>query len=675
MLLRSNRDTRPLPTVNLVDAIVPLSLRIVLLLLVALGLETVVMAFPRSTISSTLLLGLAKALSWYFTTRAVCNLSWTRVRSHLPISLKVRHTTWCVAAAIGTFSIMATDDPFTQSSGSGAALRVVACFFALGQTVHMTPKQATARWALWILILFPLVPYLANMFAIRAAQSSIPMSFRDATDHPVETLAHGAEASFENLLQRQSQSYAVAHDEYRRRYQMEPPPGFEAWYEFAVSHQSPIIDDFDTMYNAISPFWAISGKEVIEIMGDAQDASCSELWVCELVGSRAKTHCSHSHRTFDRHISTLFDQLLGNLDGALPNVKFLVNHLDEPRVLIPPAVLERHSLDKKLLNLTSMPHRPVWHVITRFCATNKTSDAQHRAETFGIPFITDSHSALDLCQHPEYSDMHGLFMGPTSFRLVEGLVPILSTGSPSTRGDILFPSPAYTEPEFHYEAAHDVDWDKKRNKLYWAGSTTGGFAFDDQWRFYHRQRFVALTQNLERRRHFYLRERDGVIGRAESSFLNCRLFDVAFTRIFQCERRLCRDQRASFNTKRWASSSRAFQSRLVFDMDGNGISGRYYKLLASKSVPLKQTILREWHDDRLMPWVHYIPVSLSMEELPELVTYLLSTETGQQRAKKVADQGRDWFARAMRQDDLSIYSYRLLIELARLQDPERPGRR
>ncbi|KAF4504991.1 hypothetical protein G6O67_006990 [Ophiocordyceps sinensis] len=338
------------------------------------------MAFPRSTISSTLLLGLAKALSWYFTTRAV------------------RHTAWCVAAAIGTFSIMATDDPFTQSSGSGAALRVVACFFALGQTVHMMPKQATARWALWILILFPLVPYLANMFAIRAAQSSIPMSFRHATDHPVETLAHGAEASFENLLQRQSQSYAVAHDEYRRRYQMEPPPGFEAWYEFAVSHQSPIIDDFDTMYNAISPFWAISGKEVIEIMGDAQDASGSEL-------------------------------------------------------------------------------------------------------------------------------------------------------------------------------------------------------------------------------------------------------------------------------------SRAFQSRLVFDMDGNGISGRYYKLLASKSVPLKQTILREWHDDRLMPWVHYIPVSLSMEELPELVTYLLSTETGQQRAKKVADQGRDWFARAMRQDDLSIYSYRLLIELARLQDPERPGRR
>lgn len=127
-----------------------------------------------------------------------------------------------------------------------------------------------------------------------------------------------------------------------------------------------------------------------------------------------------------------------------------------------------------------------------------------------------------------------------------------------------------------------------------------------------------------------------------------------------------------FRTKPCADKDAPLKSRLVFDLDGsNGISGRYYKLLASRSAPLKQTLLREWHDDHLLPWLHYIPVSQSMEELPELVFYLTSTEAGQQRAKEIAEQGREWYKRAFREVDLTIYAYRHILELARLQDPER----
>jgi len=154
-------------------------------------------------------------------------------------------------------------------------------------------------------------------------------------------------------------------------------------------------------------------------------------------------------------------------------------------------------------------------------------------------------------------------------------------------------------------------------------------------------------------------------------FWNVRLFDAAFTRVFQCVRAACQDQRSYFKLRSWEHSDRAFQSRLAFDIDGNGIRGRYYKLLASKSTPLKQTLLREWHDDRLVPWVHYIPVSQSMAELPELVTYLTSTENGQRLAENIADKGWMWSTKALRIDDMAIYSYRLLIELARLQDPRR----
>lgn len=122
----------------------------------------------------------------------------------------------------------------------------------------------------------------------------------------------------------------------------------------------------------------------------------------------------------------------------------------------------------------------------------------------------------------------------------------------------------------------------------------------------------------------------------------------------------------------WADKDEAFKYQLVFDLDDNGISGRYYKLLASKFTPLKQSVFREWHDERLVPWVHYVPVSLGMGELPELVNYLTLTKEGQTRAREIAEQGAIWFSEAFQETDLAVYMYRVLLELARVQNPTRP---
>ncbi|KAL8645567.1 MAG: hypothetical protein Q9210_006638, partial [Variospora velana] len=120
---------------------------------------------------------------------------------------------------------------------------------------------------------------------------------------------------------------------------------------------------------------------------------------------------------------------------------------------------------------------------------------KHPVATFGLPFVTDAFAAISLGRHPEYNALHGLLVSPMSFRLIESLVPILSTGSLSTMDDIIYPSPAYAEAEVQSVDTHDVEWDNKRNNLFWAGSTTGGFVSDDKWRHYHRQRFVRLGQN------------------------------------------------------------------------------------------------------------------------------------------------------------------------------------
>ncbi|GFF34943.1 beta-1,2-xylosyltransferase 1 [Aspergillus udagawae] len=625
----------------------PLSFRVVVTLLAVLGVEIAVFGPPKTPVGGTISLGVAKSLMWYFLLQIA------------------EHCSWSVTAAIGTFSIVATRNPFTLTSNIQALSHLIASLFALWQVIFLLPDKAKSRSALWICIIVYLVPYLINNYSIHLANTSVIQS----STHPIDLFIHDAKANFQSLLERQSNSYTAACEEYRRRYGIEPPPGFENWYNFAKAHQSVVIDDFDIIYDRISPFWSISGTEVTEAIDRLQHTPNCDVWVCMFSAEEARTNCNHPHRSVDRNIQGFLNAVLTDLRGLLPDVKFLVNHLDEPRVLLPPSSERSGSL-----HMTDYSKRPVWDTLVRSCHSQGSKDADRpTVEAFGLPFLTDRRSTTELCSHPEYRGSHGLLLSPTSFPLIEGLVPILSTGSVSTMGDILYPSPAYLEPEFEYVEAKDISWDSKHNNLYWAGSTTGGFAVNDDWQSFHRQRFVKLAQNLGNGHHFYLREDKGVVSLVKSSFLNSKLFDVAFTRILQCETRYCRDQEALFRTKSWADKDEALQSRLVFDIDGNGISGRYYKLLASKSAPLKQTLLREWHDDRLLPWVHYIPVSQSMEELPEIVMYFTS-EAGQKRAREIAENGREWFSKAFRKEDLTIYMYRVLLELARLQDPKRSAR-
>jgi hypothetical protein len=537
----------------------------------------------------------------------------------------------------------------------------------------MFPKSAKSASILWVFAIGPLVPFFYHEVAIQTATALARSSFTQSHLHPVEILAQSAKNGFGDLLRRQSQNYSDAHAEYHRRYSIEPPSGFSNWYEFATLQNSSIIDEFNTIQESLSPFWKLSGDEINRVMQDAYNEPESDLWLCEYSSADHKTRCSHPRRTFDRHVSFLFDRLLSHPSIMLPDLKFLVNHLDEPRVVVPEgSSFSTNSSAKTIFNMTNMSRQPIWSSLTAHCNMARPGGDVSQRES-GLPFVRNMASTVDLCQHPEYSKTHGFLMSPVSFRLIEGFVPVLSTGALTTNADILFPSPAYIEEEFQYEEESDLDWSKKYNNLYWRGSSSGAFAMDEQWPNFHRQQFVALSQNLDNNKHLYLREREGTVSQIRTSFLNTRLFDVAFTRIYQCARKYCRQQKTFFKTQPWADKNRALQSKLVFDLDGNGISGRYYGLLASKSAPLKQTLFREWHDDRLIPWLHYVPVSQSLEELPELVSYLTLNERGQRIAEDIAYQGRDWFSKAFRDADMSVYVYRLLLELARLQDAGRQG--
>lgn len=635
-----------LPSVDIATCIEEISFRTACLLVVSIAAQIFILGPPTSDFVTVLLSGSFKAAAWFFTIQTA------------------NQTSWSIAPIIGTFAMACTRDPSSQSSHLQAVSHVFVSAASLYQTTEFLPKQARGKSIIWLFLSASIFPFVSNEYMIHEAQNAAIRTFSDTQPHPAEILAGRAMEKFKTMSGNQSDTYEAAVAEYKRRYHIDPPPGFEGWFQFARDHESPIIDEFDMISDSISPFLKLSGKEVAETMNELYKTPKSEVWFCEFVGRTSGMKCKHPHRSYDRHYSLLFNRLLYNLPGALPNFKLLISHFDEPRMMIPSAKGDRHENVK----LTDMSQQPTWDILTKSCPATKekTNERIH-----GLPFVQDHLADSDLCQHPEYKHLQGAFVSPQTFPLIEGLVPVLSTGAYSTMGDIIFPSPAYIEKEFQYDSSRDMPWSKKKDNLYWRGSTTGGHAHDGRWRDFQRQRFVGMAQNLGHQKHSYIRKEDDSITTVESGFLDGRLFDVGFTRIFQCDRKFCRDQSTYFDVKSWADKDKAFGSKLAFDLDGNGISGRYYKLLSSNSLPLKQTLLREWHDERLMPWVHYIPVSQSLKELPELVTYLTSTERGQKLAEDIANRGKEWMGKAIREVDMTIYLHRLLLELARLQDPER----
>ena len=54
------------------------------------------------------------------------------------------------------------------------------------------------------------------------------------------------------------------------------------------------------------------------------------------------------------------------------------------------------------------------------------------------------------------------------------------------------------------------------------------------------------------------------------------------------------------------AANEPLNSKLVLSMDGGGADPDFYTKLKSNSAVLRQGIIREWHDERLVPWLHYV---------------------------------------------------------------------
>lgn len=533
--------------------------------------------------------------------------------------------------------------------------------------------------------------------SISSLGSRLSQTLATPDPHPIERLAINGQAQFSSLLTSQSNTLRKAVAEYIRRYKRNPPPNFDKWFKIARREEYVLLDEFDNIMETIEPFWGIPPSELRQRVNAAfKDPRLIRFNISD-------ANVSFDHEGWATWIpSQMLSWLPLDYRLLLPNMTFAVNILDEPRVVTSHEVISRalHSASIGVLSASDadIPHEQrlsrtevdfsnigrhdVWQALSMACDFKPPARDDNASGT-SLRFIANVTDGLDICEHPSLHDMHGFLSSPDSLDITHTLVPIFSQGKPSIFNDILFPSPYYAGrmDKEDYLQEEDPHWTKKSDTLYWSGGTTGGYATIENWKSLHRQRLMLSLQSQESKLVTVLNETSP--GQWDPRIIPISelrsLFDTKMTGIVQCEPEACEAERTAFNIIPYDGDKNpnteplnaTYQSKYVLDIDGNGFSGRYYRLLKSRSAVVKQTIFKEWHDGHLVPWVHYIPLSMDADELPEIMRFLVHDPRGRKLGERIARESRSWANITFRKIDLQLAFLRLLLEYGRLMSDDR----
>ncbi|KAF4637620.1 hypothetical protein G7Y89_g441 [Cudoniella acicularis] len=514
--------------------------------------------------------------------------------------------------------------------------------------------------------------------------------------HPVWQLIKNAEQDFEKTLTRQSKTLNEAVEEYRRRYGIPPPPNFDKWFEFAKKRGVQLIDEYDSIHHSLTPFWGLKPSTIRKRAQEALGFDANNL-IGVLIRKGEVTKIDGGREW--QMVAT--KGMMKDFIKYLPDMDLCFNIHDEPRVIVPHDDLSRlvniakdvkmpaasavaaprnswsptHSglgdgsrfEDIKTTRFNVFAHQPIWTHSKISCPPDSPSrslEDDPKEDNFNsyavgeLGFVYNQTAFSDICQSPSFGETYGFFDRPNAFNIVQDLFPVFSQSKISSYSDILYPSPWYWFGKVSYNELEDKEWNTKEDKIYWRGSTTGGFSRDGGWRRQHRQRVVQKVNAVDQAKILINRgeteaHEDWQVKQVPRSDFR-EIFDIYFSHIGQCDPGDCDAQKEFFTLKDTAKQEDAWKYKYLLDIDGNAFSGRFYAFLKSKSLVYKLAIFREWHEEWLKPWVHFIPLSLRGDEWVEAVRWFAGEPIGKKEAERLALQGREWAGKVLRNEDLEI---------------------
>jgi hypothetical protein len=292
--------------------------------------------------------------------------------------------------------------------------------------------------------------------------------------------------------------------------------------------------------------------------------------------------------------------------------------------------------------------------------------------------VANFNGSSDLCTvGPEIQDKHGMLYSSSSMLATKRIVPVFGECKINVNNDILFPANMYWahDERYDFDQGHLRNWGDKKEGIIWRGVTSGGVQLKDNWQRMHRQRFVQLLNAtfMENKEVRVLTEPLDAQGQFENfrqykpAPLLSNISDVGFTEPMSCIPDSCDFYNDVFTWAKKTSMREQFDYKYLIDVDGHSFSGRWRAFLESKSLGIKATIFREWHDSRLFAWRHFAPLDNRYDDMFTLLTYFIGTGDKEARsnteayverhdleAKRLALQGSEWAKKVLRREDIEV---------------------
>ncbi|KAJ7584213.1 glycosyl transferase family 90-domain-containing protein [Mycena floridula] len=511
--------------------------------------------------------------------------------------------------------------------------------------------------------------------------------------HPIFELMRVAEKEWKRKLNASSTTLDEAIREYRRRYRRDPPKGFDSWWNYVKRHNVQLPDEYDSIFNDLEPFWGINPADLIKSAFDLESQEDYDSYTLGKndTGPVGVMHTSFAPGKYEQLIegSVKILDLLREVDEFLPPFRAVFSPHDVPTRFSDYNVKTAHlDAAKSKTYIPGIPATPKKGWVSA-CAPDSPLAQLHPLNLDEpLPpkstksFIHDHLKLMDPCLHPELLYHHGQFLahhyGPKPEMT---LVPQFSYCATTVHHDIRIPTP--------YDWLDDIapsenpGWLRRKDaRLLWRGINTGIlYAEDMRWRASHRTFLVQTANDLNGTIDVLLSPSTPAnpVGSPKSiskSSLNPALFDIGFSGDPLCaSASVCQALQKMFTWTRKMLFSEAIVYRYVLDVDGNGWSGRFKRLMTSKAVVFKSTVYPEWYMERIAPWLHYVPVQVDLSDLHDALIFFRGDAHGhgahENLARKIALEGRNWSRTFWRREDLVAYFFRLILEYARLMSPDR----
>lgn len=147
--------------------------------------------------------------------------------------------------------------------------------------------------------------------------------------HPIDILIEAGEGEFDGLLSKQTHDVNAAAAAYRERRGRHPPPGFEAWFDFAKENGAIVVEDFwDQIYHDLGPFWGLPAHQI------RRDAKDYEMTINVRNGKASAGS--------DWFWTKIWLNLTQTIESYLPDMDLALNAMDEPRLVVPWEDIDRY---------------------------------------------------------------------------------------------------------------------------------------------------------------------------------------------------------------------------------------------------------------------------------------------------------------------------------------------